>query len=121
MRALAQLVAHRRRLVGDTVRLTNRLTRTLKNSSPHVLQWFDEKDTPLFCDVLSHWPPLTTAQRARRSTLEAFFRAHPVRSADLIARRLQAIKRAIALTTDAGVIAPHALLGQALVAQLRVT
>jgi hypothetical protein len=30
MRALAQLVAHRRRVGGDTVRLTNRLTSTLK-------------------------------------------------------------------------------------------
>src|SRR5262245_59760516 len=30
MRALAQLVAHRRRVVGEKVRLTNRLTRTLK-------------------------------------------------------------------------------------------
>ena len=43
MRALAQLVAHRRRLVGDKVRLTNRLTSTLKNSFPHVLQWFRTK------------------------------------------------------------------------------
>src|SRR6266571_4321824 len=32
MRALAQFVAHRRRLVGDKVRLTNRLTSALKNS-----------------------------------------------------------------------------------------
>jgi transposase len=38
MRALAQLVAHRRRVLGDTVRLPNRLPRTLKNSCPHVLQ-----------------------------------------------------------------------------------
>src|SRR5215831_2370570 len=40
MRALEQLVEHRRRLVGDKVRLTNRLTSTLKNSFPPVLQWF---------------------------------------------------------------------------------
>ena len=31
MRALAQLVEHRRRVVGDKVRITNRLTSTLKN------------------------------------------------------------------------------------------
>ena len=121
MRALAQLVEHRRRLVGDKVRLTNRLTSTLKNYFPHVLQWFDEKDTPLFCDFLSHWPTLKAAQLARRSTLEGFFRAHHVRSADLIASRIQAIKSALALTTDDGVMTPHALLVQALVAPLRVT
>jgi transposase len=38
MRTLAQLVEHRRRVVGDKVRLTNRLTSTLKNYCPHVLQ-----------------------------------------------------------------------------------
>ena len=121
MRALAQLVEHRRRLVGDKVRCTHRLTRALKNSFPQVLPWFPEKDTAIFCDVLSHWPTLKAAQRARRSTLEGFFRAHHVRSADVIATRLQAIKSAMALPTDDGGIAPNVLLVPALVAQLRVT
>ena len=121
MRALAQLVEHRRRLVGDKVRLTNRLTSALKNYFPHVLQWFQEKDTVLFCDFLSRWPTLKAVQLARRTTLEGFFRAHHVRSADVIATRIQAIKSARALTTDDGVITPNVLLVQALVAQLRVT
>jgi transposase len=121
MRALEQLVAHRRRVVGDKVRITNRLTSTLKNYFPHVLQWFPDKDTLIFCDFLSRWPPLKAAQLARRSTLETFFRDHHVRSADVVAQRLHAIKAATPLTTDAGVIAPHALLVQALVNQLRVT
>jgi transposase len=121
MRALAQLVEPRRRLVGDTVRLTHRLTSALKNSFPHVLQWFQEKDTALFCDCLSRWPTLTAAQLARRTALEGFFRAHHVRSADVITTRIEAIKSARALTTDDGVITPNVLLVQALVAQLRVT
>ena len=121
MRALAQLVEDRRRLVGDNVRLTNRLTSALKNSFPHVLQWFQEKDTAIFGDFLSRWPTLKASQLARRTTLEGFFRAHHVRSADVITTRLEAIKRARALTTDDGVITPNVLLVQALVAQLRVT
>src|SRR5215831_14295450 len=121
MRALAQLVEHRRRVVGDKVRITNRLTSTLKNYFPHVLHWFQEKDTTIFCDFLSRWPTLKAAQLARRATLETFFRAHHVRYADVIAHRIQAIKAATPLTTDDGVIAPNALLVQALVAQLRVT
>ena len=121
MRALAQLVEHRRRLVGDKVRLTNRLTSALKNYFPHVLQWFPDKDTVLFCDFLSRWPTLKAAQLARRTTLEAFFRAHHVRAADVIDSRIQAIKSAMALTTDDGVITPNVLLVQALIAQLRVT
>src|ERR671933_923640 len=91
MRALAQLVEHRRRVVGDKVRITNRLTSTLKNYFPHVLHWFQEKDTTIFCDFLSRWPTLKAAQLARRSTLETFCRGHPVRSADVVAQRLHAI------------------------------
>src|SRR5439155_7471218 len=120
MRALAQLVEHRRRLVGDKVRLTNRLTSALKNYFPQVLQWFQEKDTAIFCDFLSRWPTLKAAQLARRTTLEGFFRAHHVRAADVITTRIEAIKSARALTTDAGVIAPNVLLVHALIAQLRV-
>ena len=121
MRALAQLVEHRRRVVGDKVRLTNRLTSTLKNYFPHVLQWLQEKDTPIFCDFLRRWPTLKAVQLARRATLETFFRDHHGRSPEVIARRIQAIKSATPLTTDDGVIAPNALLVQTLVAQLRVT
>src|SRR5262244_1301407 len=121
MRALAQLVEHRRRLVGDKVRLTNRLTSALKNYFPQVLQWFPDKDTAIFCDFLSRWPTLKAAQLARRTTLETFFRDHHVRSEDVIAQRRHAIKAATPFTTDEGVIAPNALLVQALVAQLRVT
>jgi hypothetical protein len=121
MRALEQRVAHRRRLVDDNVRITNRLTRTLKHSFPHVLQWFPDQDTRIFCDFLSRWPTLKAVQLARRSTLETFFHDHHVRSADVMAQRIHAIKSAPPLTTDAGVIAPHAWLVQALVTQLRVT
>jgi transposase len=121
MRALEQLVEHRRRLVGDKVRITNRLTSALKNYFPHALQWFHEKDTAIFCDFLTQWPTLKTVQLARRSTLERFFRDHHVRYAEVIDTRIQAIKSATPLTTDEGVITPNALLVQALVTQLRVT
>ena len=109
MRALAQLVDHRRRLVGDNVRVTHRLTRTLQNSFPHVLPWFEDKDTLLFCDVLAPWPTLKAAQLARRTPLEGVFRTHHVRYGTVIAQRIQALKRATPLTTDAGGIIPTTL------------
>jgi transposase len=121
MRALTQLVEHRRRVVGDKVRITNRLTSTLKNYFPHALQWFQDKDTLLFCDFLSRWPTLKAAQLVRRSPLETFFRDHHVRSSDVIDKRIHAIHTASPLTIDEGVIAPHALLVQVLISQLRVT
>src|SRR5262249_60090187 len=83
-------VAHRRRVVGDNVRRTHRLTRTLKNSFPHVLHGLQEKDTAIFCDFLRRWPTLKAVHLARRAPLETFFRAHHVRYTEGIAQRLQA-------------------------------
>jgi transposase len=120
MRALAHLIEHRRRLVGDKVRITKRLTSALQSYFPQVLQWLHDKDTAIFCDFLTPWPPLKAAQLARRSTLERLFHTHHVRYAAVIAQRLQAITRATPLTTDERGIVPHALLVQALVTQLRV-
>jgi len=97
------------------------LTSTLTNYFPQVLHWFPDKDTAIFGDFLSRWPTLKAAQRARRTPLEGFFRAHHVRSADVMTTRIEALKSARALTTDDGVIAPTVLLVHALVAPLRVT
>jgi hypothetical protein len=108
-------------LVGDTVRRTHRVTRALKHDFPHVLPWLQDKDTALLCDVLRHWPTLKAAHLARRTTLERLFRPPHVRAADVSTTRIEAITSAGALTTDAGGIAPHALLVHALVAPRRVT
>ena len=119
MRALAQLVEDRRTLVNDKVRLLNRLTSALKNYYPQPLEWFRDKDTALFCDFLERWPTLKAAQLARRSTLERFFLEHHVRYTEVIDQRLQAIKSAMSLTSDEGIILPKRLLVQALISQLR--
>jgi hypothetical protein len=60
-------------------------------------------------------------QLARRSPLERFFHDHYVRYAAIIDQCIRAIKSATPLTTDDGIMAPHALLVQALVTQLRAT
>ena len=121
MRALEQLVEQRRHLVDDQTYFTNRLTDSLKQYFPQPLQWFNDKTTDLFCDFLERWSTLKTVQLARRSTLERFFHEHNVRYPQVIEQRIEAIKSATSLTTDEGVIAPHALLVQALVTQLRAT
>lgn len=121
MRTLEQLVEMRRRLVDDQTRTTNRITCALKNYFPQPLQWFPDKDSVLFCDFLQRWPTLKAAHQARRATLERFFHEHNVRKAKLIEQRINAIKSATALTNDAAVIEPYALLVTALVEQLRAT
>lgn len=118
MRTLRQLVTHRRQLVDDKVRLTNRLSSILKNYFPQVLQWFKDKDTIIFCDFVRRWPTLEAAQKARRSTLERFFTTHRVRYNHVIQQRIDAIHSAQALTSDPGVLDPNTLMVTTLIDQL---
>jgi transposase len=120
MRALQRLVEQRRALVADKVRLTNRLTDALKQYFPQILEWFNDKDTLVFCDFLTRWPTLKHAQRARKARLRACFQEHNVRYPHIIEERLHAILQATPLTSDAGVIAPNRLLVEVLAQQLRV-
>jgi transposase len=119
MRSLLSLVEQRRELVGDKTRFTNRLCDTLKQYYPQALDWFEDRDTVLFCDFLTRWPTLLAARRARRTTLEAFFHAHNGRRARLIGARLESIRAATPLTEDPGIVAPCRLHVLALVEQLR--
>lgn len=120
MRALRRLVEWRRDLVQDRTRLTNRITDALKAYFSQVLEWFADKEAAIFADFLKRWPTLRHAQRARRETLEAFFRAGNVRSAASIDKRLNAIAEERPLHTDEAVIGPARLLVEALLPQLRV-
>ena len=120
VRALSQLTEHRRGIVQDRVDLTNKITGLLKNYYPHVLQWFQDKDTMIFCDFLSRWSTLKDAKSARKSTLIKFFNQHNSRYLKVNERRIEEIKNAVPLTTDPGVIEPNRMLIELLVKQLRV-
>lgn len=118
MRALMTLTEQRRRLMNDRVRLTNRLRNALKQYYPQALEWFDRIDTPLFCDFIRRWPSAPQARRARKATLERFFRAHNMNRRPLLEKRITAIKSAVPLTMDNGVVIPYRLLTLTLVEQL---
>ena len=120
MRTLMTLVEQRRKLMNDRVRITNRLRNALKQYYPQALEWFDHIDTPLFCDFIKRWPSLAQARRARKTTLEKFFREHNMNRKALLESRIQAIKSAMPLTTDEAIITPYRLQAQTLVAQLEV-
>jgi transposase len=119
VRSLAQLVEYRRKLVQDRVDLTNRITTTLKNYYPHVLDWFKEKDTIIFCDFLLRWPSLEQAKRARKQTLIDFFNQHNSRYPAVNEKRINNIKQAEALTNDNAIIGPNQLLVECLILQLK--
>jgi transposase len=119
MRALRRLVEARRDLVQDRVRVTNRLTFTLKDYFPQVVEWFRDKETDVFAAFLERWPSLQAAQRARRETVVAFFHAHSVRRAAVIEKRVHDIQTERPLTTDAAVIEPALAVVATLLPQLR--
>lgn len=119
VRKLSQLVEYRRKQVQERVDLTNRITTTLKNYYPHVLDWFKEKDTMIFCDFLSRWPSLEHAKRARKQSFIDFFNKHNSRYADVNEKRIIEIKQAEVLTMDDAVIAPNLLLIECLIPQLK--
>ena len=121
MRKLMYLVQARDRLKGDRSRWVNRLVQALKQYYPQVLDWFSQRNTVVFCDFLNQWPTLKQAKRARKSKLEAFFKAHNVRFERVIEDRIEAIKAATPLTHDEAIITVHRLQVATLVAQLKLT
>lgn len=120
MRALRQWVESRRMLVGEKVRLTNRLTSALKNYYPQVLDWFEDKDTEVFCAFLEAYPTLKAAQAATAQELTRFFRSHHVIRRSAITRRIEQIAASgIPLTEDPGIVEPMQWLVQTLIGQLK--
>jgi hypothetical protein len=119
VRTLRRVVEGRRDLVHDRTRLTNRITNALKAYFPQVLEWFRDKDSAVFADFLERWPTLEAAQRARKDTLEAFFRNSNVRRTATIKRRIDAIREERPLHSDDAVTIPARMLVDALLPQLR--
>jgi transposase len=120
-RTLRYLVEHRRRLVHDRTRISNRLTSLLKCYFPQVLMWFPDLRTDLVCDFLLRWSTLESLHGVRRATLLKFFQAHHSVRRDTLEKRLAAIKESVPLTTDRAVIDSSVLMVTALAAQLKTT
>lgn len=120
MRALRQWVESRRMLVGEKVRLTNRLIAALKNYYPQVLEWFEDKDTAVFCEFVERYPTLKRAQAATSAELSEFFRSHHVIRRSAITRRLAQIATSgITLTEAPGIVEPMQWLVQTCIGQLK--
>ena len=108
-------------LVGEKVRLTNRITAALKSYYPQVLDWFEDKHTLAFCAFLEQFPNLESAQAATSEALRQFFRSHHIIRRATIQRRTQQIQAAgPPLTQNRAIIQPAQALTQGLVALLKV-
>ena len=120
IRALGLLVEGRRNIFQNRVDLSNKITAILKLYYPQVLDWFDEKDSTIFCDFVAKWPSLSRVKKARKQTLLNFFNQHNSRYSETNERRIKAISNAFALTDDAGIIEPNQLMIEILIAQLKL-
>ena len=120
-RTLQLLVEHRRRLVGDRARISNRLTALLKAYFPQALSWLPDLRTAMACDFLLRWPSLDALKGVRRVTLEQFFRAHHSARPGKLEERIGAIRGRVPLVTDAAVISSSVLMVKALAAQMKST
>lgn len=118
-RKLQQLVEWRRKLVGETGRVTNRLVDVLKGYFPQVLDWFEHRDTLVFCDFLSQWSTLQAVQQVSDAELQQFFIDHNSRYHACNARRIRQIRDATPLTEEPAIVEPSLMMLKALLAQLR--
>lgn len=118
-RIIQRLAEDRRTLVGEKVRLTNRITAALKSYFPQALKWFADLDMILFCDFIQRCSTLNKVRKARPATLTKFFKGNRCVRQSVIDKRLKAIKEAMPLTTDDGVIIPFERLVKVLASQLQ--
>ena len=98
-RLLQLLVERRRDLVDQRTALSNRLTDSLRQTFPQVLDWFDNVRTPIVYDFLDRWPTLALMQQESAATLRDFLSQHRSRLAKA-EQRVAAMLDALPATRD---------------------
>jgi transposase len=118
-RLLQMLVEERRKLVDERTRYSNRLTSWLKMYFPQALDWVDNIDSPMGCDLLERWPDLGKLQRVNPAKLRDFFTQHNCRSHKRIQERINAIYQAMPAVDDTALIAAGSASVKALVGMIK--
>ena len=109
VRLLQRLTEQRVRLVHDLKRLGNKLTSTLKEYFPEVLEMFPRIYRTIVADFLIAYPTLEDAKRATDEELLSFFRAHNAGNPKMSAKRISLIREAAPLIHDRAVIESNLL------------
>jgi hypothetical protein len=118
-RLLQMLVEQRRAWVDEKTRHSNRLTGWLKIYFPQVLDWIDDIDSPLGCDLLDRWPTLEELQKSHPGTLHTFFVQHNCRSEKRMQERIQAIYQATPAIRDTAMLEAGPAIVKQIVAVIR--
>lgn len=109
-RELDYLTQWRRKLVDQRTAAIQQTVDALKQYYPQAIEWGGESGSPMWCDFLEQWPTLDQVRRARPDTIRRFYTEHHSRSASAIERRIAEMASAVALTTDAAILAGRSLL-----------
>jgi transposase len=118
-RALLRLVEFRRKTVDQRTAVINALTQVLKEYFPQAMDWAGDLDTAMACDFLTRWPTLKNLRKTKAEKVRKFYQEHGCRRQERIQQRLQEIRSAMPLTTDAAVVSTSVVMVQTLVPQLR--
>ena len=120
-RLLRRLCEGRRSLIDQRTQLTNRLKAVLKDYFPLALEVTGEDiHANLACRFLAKWTTLTSLQRAKPETIQAFYHSLNSRRPSAIAKRLVAIAEAVPLTEDPAIVKPSVMMVHTYVRQLDV-
>jgi transposase len=117
---LGALNEARRKTVDRRTALTNELTSLLRSYYPQALQLVDKLNSELAQGFFKRWPDLIALKAAKPATLKKFYYAHNVRRPELVQKRLQLIRQAVALTTDQARVSVAVLQLRCLLDQLGV-
>ncbi|HEX3544581.1 MAG TPA: IS110 family transposase [Candidatus Acidoferrum sp.] len=120
-RRLAGLSEARRRAVDHRTQLGNSLRCLLKGFFPQALELVGEQlYSPLALDFFGRWPTLPELKASRPAAIKRFYHAHNVRRPEAVAKRLELIGNALALTTDEAIVFVSVRQLELLVAELRL-
>lgn len=100
MRMLRGLIEARRRHVARRTRLIQSLISNLKGYFPQALLLAGDLDEAISWAFLTRWPSWQSLASVREQTLRKFYHANQCRSEELIAERLELLRKSRALTDD---------------------
>ena len=92
------VVKDRRRVAAERTRLSTALTAALKLYFPQALDWIDNIDGPMGCDLPERWPAPQELKRVNPGTPHRSFAGRNSGSEQCIQERIRAIYEALRAT-----------------------
>jgi transposase len=99
-RQLRLLVEARRNMVDQRTAFILELTAVLKQYFPQILEWFRNAGSEVARSFLMRWPTLQHVQSARSEAIRGLIRKNSRKSPARIEEIIDAVRRAVPLTSD---------------------